>query len=63
METAAQYRQYVTQVLRTSMADIFTLDHQKLSGRGVVVGSSFRVLPLEEAHFRFGNAPAGMQVC
>ncbi|GBF97420.1 hypothetical protein Rsub_09586 [Raphidocelis subcapitata] len=59
MEQAARYRQLVTQVLRSSMADVFTLDGQKISGRGVVVGSSFRVPPLEETHFRFGSRGGG----
>lgn len=46
-------------MLRTSLSDIFTLDGQKLSGRGVVVGSSFRVPRLEETHFRFGSRGGG----
>jgi hypothetical protein len=41
------------------MADVFTLDGQKISGRGVVVGSSFRVPRLEETAFRFGSRGGG----
>ncbi|KAI8466921.1 MAG: hypothetical protein J3K34DRAFT_524164 [Monoraphidium minutum] len=59
MEQAAKYRQTVTQVLRTNLSDIFTLDGQKISGRGVVVGSSFRVTPLADALFRFGSRGGG----
>eukprot|EP00798_Chlamydomonas_sp_ICE-L_P006659 gene6659-3323_t len=54
LEKAAAYRQFVTQGLRYSLGDIYTLDHQKLSGRGVVVGSGFRVLGIQEAPLRFG---------
>ncbi len=49
------------QSLGTSMGDVYTLDGGKLSGRGVVVGSGFRVLPLEDAPVRFG-AGQGPQV-
>jgi len=59
MPQAARYRQLVTQVLRSSMADLFTLDGQKISGRGVVVGSSFRVPALGETAFRFGSRGGG----
>jgi hypothetical protein len=41
------------QVLRCSLGDIYTLDKQKLSGKGVVAGSNFRVVPLEEAQYRW----------
>jgi hypothetical protein len=47
------------QVLRCSLGDIYTLDRQKLSGKGVVAGSNFRVAPLEEAQYRCGRAPGG----
>eukprot|EP00198_Chlamydomonas_reinhardtii_P012225 XP_001701562.1 predicted protein [Chlamydomonas reinhardtii] len=54
LDQAAAYRAYVLQSLGTAMGDVYTLDGGKLSGRGVVVGSGFRVLPLEEAPVRFG---------
>lgn len=52
---------FLLQSLGTAMGDVYTLDGGKLSGRGVVVGSGFRVLPLEEAPVRFG-AGQGQQV-
>ncbi|KAG2443092.1 hypothetical protein HYH02_009506 [Chlamydomonas schloesseri] len=60
LDQAAAYRTYVLQSLGTSMGDVYTLDGGKLSGRGVVVGSGFRVLPLEDAPVRFG-AEQGLQ--
>jgi hypothetical protein len=54
---AAAYRRYVTQSLRGSVGDVLTLDGGKLSGRGVVLGTGFRVPPLAQAAVRFGTAP------
>lgn len=59
LDQAAAYRACVVNSLKTSTADIVTLDGSKLSGRGVVVGSNFRVCPIQEAPFRFGSRPAG----
>jgi hypothetical protein len=39
--------------LRCSCADIYTLDGGKLSGKGVVSGSGFRVAPMEELNYRW----------
>ncbi|KAF8056436.1 SMCHD1 [Scenedesmus sp. PABB004] len=61
IKQAAEYRQWVVQTLRGTTADIVTLDEGKLSGRGVVVGSNFRVLPVSDAPFRFGTIPPGQQ--
>lgn len=41
------------------MGDVYTLDKGKLSGRGVVAGSNWRVPPIEEAAIRFGASPGG----
>jgi hypothetical protein len=41
------------------MSDAYTLDGQKISGRGVVSGSFFRVVPLDEAQLRFGSRGGG----
>ena len=43
METASDYRELVTQQLRTGMSDIITLDLGKLSSKGITLGSSFQV--------------------
>jgi hypothetical protein len=59
LDQAAAYRACVVNTLKTSTADIVTLDDNKLSGRGVVVGSNFRVCSIQEAPFRFGTRPAG----
>jgi hypothetical protein len=59
LDQAAAYRACVVNTLKTSTADIVTLDGNKLSGRGVVVGSNFRVCSIQEAPFRFGTRPAG----
>ncbi|KXZ46758.1 hypothetical protein GPECTOR_41g723 [Gonium pectorale] len=57
LDQAAAYRTYVVQTLGTpSLGDIYTLDGGKLSGRGVVAGSGFRVVPLDDAAVRFGAA-------
>jgi hypothetical protein len=61
VDQAAQYREYAC-ALRASVPDIITLCGGKLSGRGVVMGSSFRVVPVAEAAYRFGTIPAGQQV-
>lgn len=62
VDQGAQYRQYAIKALRASVPDIVTLDGGKLSGRGVVVGSGFRVCSIEDAMCRFGSIPAGQQV-
>ncbi|GLI61005.1 hypothetical protein VaNZ11_003267, partial [Volvox africanus] len=55
LDQAAAYRTYVVQALGCAgLGDIYTLDGGKLSGRGVVVGSGFRVVALEDAAVRFG---------
>ncbi|EFJ52379.1 hypothetical protein VOLCADRAFT_86759 [Volvox carteri f. nagariensis] len=57
LDQAAAYRTYVVQALGCAgLGDIYTLDGGKLSGRGVVVGSGFRVAALEDAVVRFGAA-------
>ncbi|GLC56261.1 hypothetical protein PLESTB_001085700 [Pleodorina starrii] len=57
LDQAAAYRTYVVQALGCAgLGDIYTLDGGKLSGRGVVVGSGFRVVALEDAVVRFGAA-------
>lgn len=62
LDQAANYRQYVCKTLRGSLADIVTLCGNKLSGRGVVLGSGFKVMPIEQAPCRFGTIPKGQQV-
>jgi hypothetical protein len=62
LQQAASYREYVCQTLRGNCADLVTLCGNKLSGRGVVLGSGFRVLPIEQAPCRFGTIPKGQQV-
>lgn len=62
VDQGAQYRQYAIKALRASVPDIVTLDGGKLSGRGVVLGSGFRVCKIEEAQCRFGTIPASHQV-
>ena len=44
------------QVLHVNCPDILTLDRRRLTGKGIVSGSSFRVPPLAEAAYRFGSA-------
>lgn len=62
LDQAASYRQYVCKTLRGSPADIVSLCGKKLSGRGVVLGSGFKVLPVEQAPCRFGTIPRRQQV-
>lgn len=62
LDQAANYRKYVCTTLRSSSADIVTLCGNKLSGRGVVLGSGFRVVPVEQAPCRFGTIPRAQQV-
>lgn len=62
VDQGAQYRQYAIKALRASVPDIVTLCGGKLSGRGVVVGSGFRVCSIEEAQCRFGSISAGHHV-
>lgn len=62
LDQAANYRQYVCKTLRGSLADIVTLCGNKLSGRGVVLGSGFKVMPIEQAPCRFGTIPKSQQV-
>ena len=40
------------------MADIVTLDGGKITGRGITLGSSWKVTPLAEAHYCWGSTPA-----
>ena len=49
MDTASDYRELVTQQLRTWMPDIITLDLGKLSSKGITLGSSFKVALLMTA--------------
>eukprot|EP00878_Enallax_costatus_P010991 GHUV01011479.1.p1 GENE.GHUV01011479.1~~GHUV01011479.1.p1 ORF type:complete len:515 (+),score=199.79 GHUV01011479.1:1894-3438(+) len=58
----AQYRQYAIKALGASVPDIVTLCGGKLSGRGVVVGSGFRVCSIQDAPCRFGSIPAWQQM-
>ncbi|PNH02580.1 Structural maintenance of chromosomes flexible hinge domain-containing protein 1 [Tetrabaena socialis] len=54
-DQAAKYRKDVVETLNApGLGDVLSLDGGKLSGRGVVMGSSFRVVPVEEAQTRFG---------
>lgn len=62
LDQAAKYRQYVCNTLKSSSADIVTLCGNKLSGRGVVLGSGFKVMPVEQAPCRFGTIPRAQQV-
>jgi hypothetical protein len=62
LDQAAKYRQYVCNTLKSSSADIVTLCGNKLSGRGVVLGSGFKVVPVEQAPCRFGTIPRAQQV-
>ena len=43
METASEYRELVTQQLKTGMSDIITLDLGRISSKGITAGSSFQV--------------------
>jgi hypothetical protein len=62
IDQAAQYRHFVIKDLRGSVGDIVTLDKGKLSGRGVVLGSTFKVCGIDEAPFRFATVPPSHQV-
>eukprot|EP00775_Hariotina_reticulata_P002831 gene2831-3124_t len=61
IDQAAQYRHYVIKELRGSVGDIVTLDKGKLSGRGVVLGSTFKVCGIDEAPFRSADAQSPAQ--
>jgi hypothetical protein len=62
LDQAANYRQYVCKTLGGAPADIVTLCGNKLSGRGVIMGSGFKVVAVEQAPCRFGTIPGGQQV-
>lgn len=49
------------QVLKQGVPDILTLDLKRISSKGVISGSNFRVPPLADATIRFGS-PAPQQV-
>ena len=44
LETAAQYRELMTQQLKTNCPDLVTLDGGRISSKGITSGSSFQVL-------------------
>lgn len=57
LENAAGYKQSLVQQLRVTSGDIITLCGQKLSGRGVVSGSSFQVpSTAAKADYIFGSS-------
>ena len=47
------------QVLKSSLPDLITLDGSRISSKGIVAGSSFRVLPWREATVCWGSTPVG----
>lgn len=47
------------QVLKSSLPDLITLDGSRISSKGIVAGSSFRVPPWREATICWGSTPAG----
>lgn len=47
------------QKLRSGLSDIICLDGGRISGRGIVSGSSFKVDPLDKTDFCFGGTPHG----
>jgi hypothetical protein len=56
LDNAAAYRQTLVQRLKVSCGDIITLDGNRLSGRGVVSGSSFHVAACgDKAEYIFGT--------
>ena len=62
LDSAAAYRQLVAQVLRSSLPTVVSLDGGKLSSTGVVAGSGFKVVPVQQAAQCFGMAPDAPQV-
>ncbi|KAK9820414.1 hypothetical protein WJX72_010046 [[Myrmecia] bisecta] len=56
LDHAQAYREFMTQVLKAGTGDIFTLCGHKISGRGIIGGSGFKVPPLDELQHRFGSA-------
>jgi hypothetical protein len=53
-----------TQVLRTQLSDIITLDYRRISGKGIISGSSFKIPSLADAHACFGSTPTDQaRVC
>jgi len=61
LDSAAAYRQLVAQVLRSSLPTVVSLDGGKLSSTGVVAGSGFKVVPVQQAAQCFGMAPDAPQ--
>ena len=47
------------QVLKSSLPDLITLDGSRISSKGIVAGSSFRVPPWWEATICWGSTPVG----
>ena len=47
------------QVLKSSLPDLITLDGSRISSKGIVAGSSFRVPPWREATICWGSTPVG----
>ena len=56
-EAAGAYREAVSGRLRAGCGDILTLDGGRITSKGIVSGSSFQVLPVGRAPFRFGTTP------
>ncbi|KAK9800826.1 hypothetical protein WJX73_002958 [Symbiochloris irregularis] len=59
LEHASNYREYITQELKSNTSDIVTLDMRKISSKGIVFGSSFHVAPLADMPAHFAFAPSG----
>lgn len=62
LQQGAAYRQLVTQQLRGSVPDVVSLDGGRLAASGMVAGSGFQVVPLQEAACCFGSSEAGVSV-
>ena len=45
------------QVLKSSLPDLIMLDGSRISSKGIVAGSSFRVPPWREATICWGSTP------
>lgn len=44
-------------MLKTPIAEILTLDYRRITGKGIISGSSYKVPTLAEAHACFGSTP------
>jgi uncharacterized protein (DUF697 family) len=60
LQQGAAYRQLVTQQLRGSVPDVVSLDGGRLAASGMVAGSGFQVVPLQQAACCFGSGEAGV---